>query len=85
MGRAGEEADLSNKIELLQFRMSSPALRPEIHPLRENNKVMADPVRLFFQSSSSRLQLRMLVVAWTFLTDLSPRFVGRKLVALRNK
>jgi glycosyltransferase involved in cell wall biosynthesis len=76
-----------NSIEVLQFRVASMKLRPDIHPLPGDNmiKAMKDAIRLFFESSSSRLNLRGAVLVWSFLTLLSPRSLGRKLVALRYK
>jgi len=76
-----------NSIEVLQFRVASLKLRPDIHPLASDSRwrVLWDSVRLFFESSSSRLQLRAAVLAWTFLTMLSPMFVGRILIARRYR
>jgi glycosyltransferase involved in cell wall biosynthesis len=82
-----KDASIFNSIEVLQFRVASLKLRPDIHPVAGDSVIRAlrDAVRLFFESSSSRLNLRGAVLIWSFLTLLSPRGVGRKLVELRYR
>jgi len=82
-----EDANVFNSIEVLQFRVASLKLRPDIHPVAGDSaaKALWDAVRLFFESSSSRLILRGAVLVWSFLILLSPRGLGRKLVELRYR
>jgi len=86
-GAAMTDEMLLNSIEVLQFRVASLKLAPGTHPLAGDSKgkALRDAVRLLFLSSSSRLMLRVAVLAWSFLTILSPRRAGRRLIEMRYR
>jgi glycosyltransferase involved in cell wall biosynthesis len=89
---AGENPDDSQglifkSLEVLQFRVASLRLRPDLHPLPDDNRVRAfiDAVRVPLLCPSSALKVRLLAAIWCVLTLNSPKLLARKLIKFRYK
>lgn len=70
---------------LLQLRVASLRLQPDLHPLPGDSRIVAlwDAVRSLFGPGFYPLRKRLIIAAWSALTLAVPRPLAKKLISFR--
>ncbi len=79
------EKTLFKSLHLLQLRVASLRLAPDVHPLANDNRhrAIGDAVQALWSFPAASLKHRTILVAWAVLTLLAPKPFAIKLIALR--